>query len=536
MGAEIKNRTDLQNLFQEGAVPTASDFRSLFDSILVKKDDRFFGMWSEKNSYTEGDVVLFKDIDKKVGIYVFTGKKPDTEDRDCDCTDDCGKTPPNKCCCWQLIHLDIDDGDWQIVKDTPNLMYAKVYGRIGVGTNQPTAFLHLNDGTEGAGSQYLFNPEGTKKKAHLKVINSYKKDDESSLLPNPTELSQILDNDIVSWLTNTPLGFVFKKTASLQTKSKSELGGEMGHHIEKGHSQISKYEDTVLLLINNDSKNQPLIGIGTSAPKTTLDARNEIAENAITLDVSDKMPQLTLIKMTENGDVKVVENIDSQFVTWTTNTALGYLFKDEDKRLTVSFSAEGNVGIGTETPQSKLEIVDKKGQLSFDATDGPASLDIVNNLSNGNKQSFKLASQKNAAVFSSEAPEGFLFQNGRQKTMMSIEPEPDTNNFNQSLQGAINANGFYVRLLTGEDTKELKSGLQLLEKLNPRIGNYEGDDHVQIGFTTTKNMPSEIVREFSDSDKGIAQQNLIAILVKAVKELNDKVISLEKQLNPPTKK
>ena len=107
--------------------------------------------------------------------------------------------------------------------------------------------------------------------------------------------------------------------------------------------------------------------------------------------------------------------------------------------------------------------------------------------------------------------------------MMSLSLEENTKNYNLMLNGASKTNGLYVNLLPEGESTDLKSGLALLDKdkVKPQTSKYEGDDHPQIGFARTKGLPPEIVRQFPDSTAGIAQQNLVAILVRAVQELNE---------------
>ena len=519
----IKDRKALEQLFTEGAIPTQNDFKALIDSVLVKRDDKFFGKWKKGAGYEEGDVVLYQDeVSKKVGIYMFVSKKmAQAIDPDCNSDDDCGDKTPNSCCRWQLIHLDLgDDGDWKISEE-PNTMFAKVFGKIGIGTELPKAFLHLND-TTSAGSQFLFNPVGFKDTTHLLIINSA----QSETITRDTHLDQTLSNS-VKWLTDAPLGFLFKKTAT------TSVDLAQARHTEGGAN-----EEILLLLVTNQD-NRPRVGIGTDKPQTALDIVNLNNGSSILLDVdNEEKPQLILLKTTEENQLEVIQSIDNQTVTWLTNAANGYLFNHQNKETVVAFSANGNVGIGTSNPSAKLEIVDnaaEKGRFTFEVNQSIPIMEITNLLEGEAEVKVSLSAHIDSAVFSTDASQGFAFMHDIfDEPTMTLEPDGTQSHLH--LEGTINNKGVYVRpLLNDNKNKPLTEGLKILRNLTPQIRKPEGDNHPQMGFVfkpkDAKNqLPSEIVRQFPGQNFGIAQHNLVATLVRAVQELEDKISELENRV------
>ena len=528
----IKTRLALELLFAEGVIPTQKDFKALIDSVVVKRDDKIFGKWKSGVGYVEGDVVLYQDEEtKQLGIYVFVSKKTAKAlDPNCNSDDDCGNDPPKKCCRWQLIHLDLgDDGDWHIDKTT-NTLYAKVYGKAGIGTETPNAFFHLND-KQGAGSQFLFNPLGETKSPMLQMKNG----GHSNLLPEGTQVEHWLDENAAQWLTNTPLGFVFKKQALRQTANAQMLPNTDGTSRDTREGSLS--EDMLLLVISNEGR-RPRIGIGTETPNATLDVVNEGTGATVQLDVdTNNNPQIILLKTTEGNQLEIVQSLENQTAMWTTNAAHGFLFNHQNKETVVSFHKNGNVGIGTSEPSTKLEIIDnaaKNGKFNFDVSESIPMMEITNLLEEEGEVKMSIAVHTDSAVFSTDAAQGYDFLlNNSDSDDPALSLMPDGTQFHLNLDGMSNAKGVYVRPLTNDSKNQpLPEGLRIVKSLTPQIRKPEGDNHPQMGFIfkskdAKTQLPREILREFPGQNFGIAQHNLVAILVRAVQELEDKIVKLE---------
>lgn len=527
----IKNRQDLKEHFQDGDIPTGQDFSDLIDSVLVKRDDQFFGLWQSGAGYQEGDVVLYtnkqgsgNDPSVNSGIYIFVSKKQaeaiaKAEGNDCDCLDDecCGNKPPGECCRWQLIHLDSNDHDWRVAGE--GVMYAEVFGRLGVGTTAPDAFFHLNDKTEGAGGQLLFNPTGSNGGPRLQLksgVQPPSEGDVSTLFVDQTIQLNGTTATSVDWLTNVPLGYAFRK----QTATDATAG---------------QTTETLLLLVGSDKNHPPRVGINTDAPQATLDIAN--ANSGIRLNIDDpNVPQLILLKSDGSNVVQVKQTLDNQYASWTANTLHGFLFSTASGKPLVTFDATGNVGIGTTTPGAKLEIVDEKGtngRFSFDVESANPALNVTNLKNNGEEVNLVMSVEYDATVLDTNAQQGFEFRQNETRIMaLSRDPNAKKPTFSALIDGFAQTNGLYVRSLQG-DLSPLESGLEFLKTLEAKQRPAEGDNHIQMGFVFTgrTGKSSKIAKQFPDKTFGIAQHNLVAMLVRSVQELSEQVEALQQEIN-----
>lgn len=553
MISNLKNRAALKQAFMEGAIPSQKDFADLINAVLVKRDDHFMGYWQLGAGYEVGDVVLYNETSGEqkgnVGIYAFVSKKAAQDiatalGKPCDCLDDdCGNKPPSECCRWQLVHINSDDGDWKIAEDK-KAMYAKIVGKIGIGTEKPTAFLHLKDDTEGVGSQFLFNPKGEGgNAAHLQILKGLEAAGETSI-----QLDQKLDLEAVSWSTTAPAGYIFKKTATPTNEdSEDTTTRDLAHH---HHSESANENESVVLLVLKNDNNRPRVGIGTDSdqPNAALEVANKSKNTAIQLDVdSSDAPELILLRMDAEHKLSVIQSIDNQNATWSTNAAHGFLFKHKNGKNLLALDENGNVGIGTTMPKSKLEISDKEGKqgkFSFNVESAMPNM-VITNLKQGDDAEVHLdvSVDNNVVAFSTNAEKGFDF-NLRDETVLALLPDKNANPMSSSavVQGFVRSEGLYVRPLQG-DIKPLnpEDSLATLLELKPSESKklVKGDNHVQMGFPNREQASKSLkmAKQFPDDTYGIAQHNLIALLVstvqnldKRLKEHEDTIMGLKKEL------
>ena len=177
----------------------------------------------------------------------------------------------------------------------------------------------------------------------------------------------------------------------------------------------------------------------------------------------------------------------------------------------------------------------EKGRFTFEVNQSIPIMEITNLLEGEAEVKVSISAHIDSAVFSTDASQGFAFMHDIfDEPTMTLEPDGTQSHLH--LEGTINNKGVYVRpLLNDNKNKPLTEGLKILRNLTPQIRKPEGDNHPQMGFVfkpkDAKNqLPSEIVRQFPGQNFGIAQHNLVATLVRAVQELEDKISELENRV------
>lgn len=454
----IENRYDLKRRFRDdNTCPSRDDFSALIDSVLVKRDDQFFGKWTPGIGYKTDDIVIFNNT-----LYIFISAE---EAPDCDCDDDCCKDKnPEECCRWQPLQLcaDADDGDW--VKYDDHTMYAKVFGKIGIGTgNTPKAFFHLKDGQH-----------------------------DSQLMFNPTDTSETLP--------------MLKMTKKISPPASA------------------------------------------SAHKARFaDAEEEGAERS--MNVPAPGTQLYVSQHFE-GTVQTANAGTSYRVTYRTNT-LGFLFKrkiagapagnsaieqdDMSLMFVTSTPDRPRVGIGTTTPEATLDIKEAgKGQIILDPGEFRDPQIVLLNLHPANAQNYltiKVGATR--ATFVTDAPNGFAFRRGAPfpEPNHRHHHAPEENEKNIAYidgEGDMRVHGIYVEPVYGE-SRNIHDAVKKLCELDPR--RYREDGERQYGFYAENigEVLPHVCKTFPDNVEGIAYNDLVVLLVKAVQELSEEVNDLKRR-------
>ncbi|MBE9009582.1 carbohydrate-binding protein [Pseudanabaenaceae cyanobacterium LEGE 13415] len=55
----VKSRLELRSLFRNKSQLSEAHFAELINSVLNKRDDRFYGMWQRGQTYRKGDIVYY---------------------------------------------------------------------------------------------------------------------------------------------------------------------------------------------------------------------------------------------------------------------------------------------------------------------------------------------------------------------------------------------------------------------------------------------------------------------------------------------
>jgi hypothetical protein len=570
----IKYRNDLKDSLKNNVVPDGRQFDALINSVLVKRDDQFFGKWQSGMGYANGDVVLWQKT-----FYYF--QKPEKTAVSGDC-DDCGNIEPKKdSCCWKPVRFDVNDEDWIFDNEKRNLvnkpfLMAAPTDKVGIGTDKGddvAAFFHINDNKRGGG-QLLFNPLETDgkhlpmlKMRNLSIQPKIKVGDDEP--PKDTFVSQSLDEKKVIFLTNTE-GYLFRQAQTNETVRENSETHESNR--ERGMTDAI---EKPLLFMGSENQN-PRVGIGTSHPKATLDL-NLNGRGQIRADAGeDNVPDITLVNKSNGQETYLSETISTEQATLVTNAPEGFVFKTDHSH-TERFHKHGHhrtesgrslmvvkpdetthvrVGIGTIKPATQVEVDGKEGKIQMSLNDINPSLNIINKIEKLGQPTDSnflalgamgaLADQQ--AVFSTNSQSGFVFRHTQQqgggvpnvnrgtKFLYLRRDKSSKESFSMIMDGRVAAKGIYAAAAPDEALPLAKdNALKYIKALKPTYYSASGEDERQFGFLASE-MPSGLegmVKDFDGlgkEDYGIAYHSIVALLVGAVKDLSATVEQLNEKV------
>jgi hypothetical protein len=567
----IKTRDELKLDFKNGNLPTERHFKDLIDSLLNRKDDNFFGQWQKGVKYCPGDVVLWK---KSLFIAVDKNGEPKCQP----VSDEASKKDESDCFCsstspdedsfhWQSVELQMTDDDWQVVLGEPgkcdDIMYAKVWGKIGMGTSNPQARVEIKVANKGS---FLFDPDGAE---HEKNAPEFAIRDHTCP-PGDTEpeVKQSVTPLEAYWKINVP-GYAFRKLP--EPHEGNETDPECPVHPE------------LLMFITTDRREMPAVGIGTNAPDAAIDALEEGAGRILLRPGGNKNPELILVNLADGKETFFKISVERNATVFRNPAGKKFLFRqileetgplDECGREAPLLSImlkkdEGNrletmVGIGTENPQTQLEVTDgRSGRIHLSMVKPYPALAIVNTLSNDKENYMTLGVNNNHGLFVTDSPKGFEFRKGKvcgsnkneldinQGTaLMSItgEAKVGIGKFPQQceldVQGEISSLGAYIPtdMQNIEETRPIrgKEALEKLKEIHPvrfkwknSFWDGKGSDAWQMGLLGEEvgKQFEELVKNLDDGKQAVAYQNMVAVLVAAIKELANEVEELKRRLN-----
>ena len=551
----ITTRAALKAQFKSGAIPTSQDFFNLIDSTLVRRDDAFFGKWAAGICYFEGDVVIYNNA-----LYTCTpaGEKP------CGCegeptttgTDTTAKghcsvdNPEIDCKNWKMLDIDASDDDWEIIKNAdkvPVAMYAKVFGKIGMGTSEPKARVHIH--VEELQSDFLFaGDDATSPDFTIKQTGE-----------TPRTYSQTIADDKVNYATDTT-GFLFTTTVQQQP-----VEGE----------EIAPKAVKPVFITTPDAG--AAIGIGTAQPEAAVDIQNQPSARLLLNPVQAVTPQSVLLYKGEYAQQNyLVTALDGSIGSITTNAPDGFYIRkgiDEGKnylkniaspgtQTLVAVKQDGRVGIGTETPSTNVEITKNgsAGAFLFSLDNTNPAFSIINNRPNNEKRNyFILGADNDWANFITDASKGFVFKKGRP---YGTGDETETNQGDEVFEisgtgktiiGGLNPDGFELNVkgktrsfgsYIDTDVRKVNSPVKLgsvlnnVTKLNPvsftfnAKANYPTNEK-QIGFLPhqVEEFFPELVNTDGDGTQTLAYANMVAVLTRAIQEQQELITALQKRLD-----
>lgn len=551
----ITTRAALKAQFKTGAIPTSQDFFNLIDSTLVRRDDAFFGKWAAGTCYYEGDVVIYNNA-----LYTCTpaGEKPcGCESKEGDPKAEKGKghcsvdNPEIDCTNWKMLDIDASDEDWEIVRNeekVPVAMYAKVFGKIGMGIEDPKARVHIH--VEELKADFMFSPD------NAQVPEFVIQQSEGTQLLS----EKIADNKAV--FTTTTQGFLFNSITQPVPV--------------EGEESVSKEAVPVKPVFVTTPESGAAIGVGTVAPEAALDIQNQPAARLLLNPVQTVVPQAVLLHKGEYGQQSYLNTtLDGTVSSFTTSAPEGFYFRkgtEENKNYLknlanpaaetlVSIKLDGRVGIGTEVPVTNVEITKDNSAGAFllclDNTNPGFS--IINNRPNNEKRNYLLLGADNDwGAFLTDASKGFVFKKGGEygngneleinqgDDLVTISTEGKTiiggltpQGFDLNVKGKARSFGLYLDTDVRKVSNQAKLGnvIDKVKKLNPITFTFNQKANcptteTQIGFLPhqVEEFFPELVNTDGDGTQTLAYANMVAVLTKAIQEQQDTIAALQKRL------
>jgi hypothetical protein len=574
----IINRAALKAQFRSGTVPTGQQYADLIDSMLVKRDDAFFGKWKPGIIYRPGDVVIYEKA-----IYCCVTQETDP----CGCDDKgdankqktvepsskgfCSVYPPGKKGAseqdydtqnWELLDIDIEDDDWGIIRSNDegqDIMYAKVFGKIGMGTQEPHARVQIHD--ELLKADFLFSP-GQADGPEFQINNTEQASE---------NLSIRLAENKAQFTTGTD-GFLFQIPAHIA-------------EAEKNQDQAQPVSDTSSQVFITSVNSKPAVGAGTLTPLAAIDLKDGLSRNLLLNPWNRQVPEIFWSHRSGSTQVCLSVLTNENSAQFTTNAKGGFNFQagigedcdnyikdgnNNEGRVLLSIRQEvrrgdttkrGLLGIGTNEPTDVLDIRDPESNtgkflMSFRRTN-PA-LAIINVRPGGEASNYvTMGADNEKAIFITDAEDGFVFKKGEgygneneididqggENSLLKITSDAkvgighksDPRDYELDVFG--NSRMFNLYISTGKDkikeNGEIKGMLAKLKDLRPvRFtwrGDYDFDKKGQYGFFAheVEDVLPELIKESNDS-KSIAFPGLVAVLVKAVQEQQEIIDKMKK--------
>ncbi|SFD73885.1 Chaperone of endosialidase [Chitinophaga sp. CF118] len=555
----ITTRAALKAQFKTGAIPTSQDFFNLIDSTLVRRDDAFFGKWAAGLCYFEGDVVIYNNAlytctpagDKPCGC---EGQTPSTTGTTDPSNGHCSVDNPEiDCANWKMLDIDASDEDWEIIKNSdkvPIIMYAKVFGKIGMGTQDPQARVHIH--VEELNSDFLFSPDPATTPEF--VIKQTGEDCHF--------YSQSIGDDKVNYVTDTE-GFLFNNICAPEPP-------------QDGEEPTGKTAVAAKPVYITTPEAGAAIGIGTVHPEAAVDIQNQPSARVLLNPLSTTTPQAVLIYKGEYAQQNyLTTELNAATASITTNAPEGFYIRkglEEGKnylkniatpgcQTLVAVKQDGHVGIGTETPAANVEITKEGGAgaflLSLDNTNPAFS--IINNRPNNVKRNYMLLGADNDwGAFITDASKGFVFKKGTEygngneveinqgddvftissqgKTIIGgLTPE----DFELNVKGKTRSFGLYLDTDVRKVSNPTKLGnvLANVNKLNPVSFTFNNRancpaNEKQVGFLPhqVEEFFPELVNTDGDGTQTLAYANMVAVLTRAIQEQQEQINALLKRV------
>lgn len=340
----LQTRKELEAAFKNGRRPSQADYAALISSTLNKRDDQFHGRWMAGTTYRTGDVVIHDR-----GLWEVT--KSEVEDP----REICSHTPPDGDSeDWQSLLIPGDDNDWILVdiledetdeeEELPATMHANPrVVRVGIGTNEPRAFLDVLDESRG---RLLF--DGCERPgAMLRLVRLSATKDEGEHY-----LALWLDDD-AAFVSDAPAGFVFTS------------GGPQEVFCQQQAAEANQ----PLLAIKQDGR----VGVGTSEPRVQLEVVNRKESGGFLFNLDQKVnPALAIVNLRPGcRENYLTSGVNNDIAVFVTDSDYGFVFRAGGE-----FGTDGHE-IDIDQGKDLVSILpDGKGKLGIGRNPGDYQLDV----------------------------------------------------------------------------------------------------------------------------------------------------------------
>lgn len=589
----ILNRSALKLKFKSNVIPTKNDFCDLIDSALNRKSDCFYGKWMQNYKYKNGDVVLYGKTlyklvldapiidcppsgdpgneggegDKSSSAELPTKVNPPTDITDGDLTY-CSTDSPDKDDRWCMLEFQVDDDDWEVkeIDGICVLVPKKDDSLVGIGTgdNLPAGLMEINQEDIG---KIIFAPTLSDQTA-IQIQS----------VTEGTGTIQVRDG-YLEFLSDTDAGFAF-------SKSSSSTADEMD--MAKSAEDVPSTQPFVVL--NTDENNNPKIGIGTTNPDAVVDIQSN-NQHQILLQPADSLhPQIMLGHL--NGDQfenYLSASTEDSVVLFRTDTTNGFHFKNAENERTIgkmkiesksggtkknneekdpsllSVLPTGKVGIGTDQPQTELDVHhEKKGnfQMSFKNTNPVFS---VINRQPKMHNFMGMGTDNDYGILMTDSTAGMKFKAAKKplkkgetpeindgEDLMVITPSAELGigkkpTYHLDVEGKTHAKSAYLNTdtkfiniiepLSEALDKEETSALHKICELKPIVFEWKkntklhGDgQHIGLAAHAVADIVPEAARMNHDDSRSVEYGNLVALLIAGIQEQQAEINMLSKKI------
>ncbi|HEY9619689.1 MAG TPA: tail fiber domain-containing protein [Crinalium sp.] len=450
----------------------------------------------------------------------------------------------------EATEVEATDGQILMVIKPKRIQGGAELATLGLNVEDPSAMLEITDGRRG---QLLFTPD-EKRDPALSIVN----------LDPGCEQNYVaigVGQEETALVSDAPNGFVFRR------------GGDYGDYCyEKNINQ----GNLLAIIRQHSTQARPQVGIGTGYPQARLDILNanqsqvhilpELLTPSDAMTAGAVAPVISILDaIATNQPSYLTSGIGNQVAGWVSNAKHGFVFRQggpagidaNQQRLDqgqthLVIREEGHIGMGTEEPITNLDIVNKSGSGKFlfnlDKKVNPA-LGILNLRPGSKNNYFTVGADNNHAIFVTDSQYGFLFKKGNEfgmndsqvdinqgDTLVSIRPEgkgrvgigKQPRDYELDVYGMARGFTFYQntnreRIGTWQPLTPVLDKVRRLQPItfqwNASTGFQAAGEQIGLFAHEVDEYFPQVVKTDSDGMQAIAYQNLVPVLVQALKEL-----------------